>query len=102
MGKTALALNIVQHAAIEHNTGVAFFSIEMSKDALVQRCSARRVWSTRSGCAAASSGMTTIRNWRVPRACWHRADLDRRLPVPDTAGHAVEGTPVKAEHDIAS
>ena len=37
MGKTALALNIVQHAAIEHNTGVAFFSLEMSKDALVQR-----------------------------------------------------------------
>ncbi len=37
MGKTALALNIVQHAAIEHNTGVALFSIEMSKDALVQR-----------------------------------------------------------------
>src|SRR6266516_1766047 len=37
MGKTALALNIVQHAAIEHNTGVAFFSIEMSKDALAQR-----------------------------------------------------------------
>src|SRR3989442_8713824 len=37
MGKTALALNIVQHAAIEHNIGVAFFSIEMSKDALVQR-----------------------------------------------------------------
>src|SRR6266481_5887000 len=26
-----------QRAAIEHNTGVAFFSIEMSKDALVQR-----------------------------------------------------------------
>jgi len=37
MGKTALALNIVQHAAIEHNTGVAIFSLEMSKDALVQR-----------------------------------------------------------------
>ncbi|HYU27469.1 MAG TPA: replicative DNA helicase [Gemmatimonadales bacterium] len=37
MGKTALALNIVQHAAIEHNTRVAFFSIEMSKDSLVQR-----------------------------------------------------------------
>src|SRR3989454_1524347 len=36
MGKTALALNIVQHAAIEHNTGVAFFSLEMSKDQLVQ------------------------------------------------------------------
>ena len=37
MGKTALALNIVQHAAIEHNVGVAIFSLEMSKDALVQR-----------------------------------------------------------------
>ena len=37
MGKTALALNIIQHAAIEHNVGVAIFSLEMSKDALVQR-----------------------------------------------------------------
>ncbi|MGH7531569.1 MAG: replicative DNA helicase [Gemmatimonadales bacterium] len=37
MGKTALALNIVQHAAIEHNVGVAIFSLEMSKDQLVQR-----------------------------------------------------------------
>jgi replicative DNA helicase len=37
MGKTALALNIVQHAAIEHNVAVAIFSLEMSKDALVQR-----------------------------------------------------------------
>jgi len=37
MGKTALALNIVQHAAIEHNVPVAIFSLEMSKDQLVQR-----------------------------------------------------------------
>src|SRR5437870_513099 len=37
MGKTALALNIVQHAAIEHNTPIAFFSLEMSRDQLVQR-----------------------------------------------------------------
>jgi replicative DNA helicase len=37
MGKTALALNIVQHAAIEHNTPIALFSLEMSKDQLVQR-----------------------------------------------------------------
>src|SRR4051812_41496664 len=37
MGKTALALNIVQHAAIEHNTPIAVFSLEMSKDQLVQR-----------------------------------------------------------------
>ncbi len=37
MGKTALVLNVVQHAAIERNVGVAVFSLEMSKDALVQR-----------------------------------------------------------------
>jgi len=37
MGKTALALNIAQHAAITHQIGVAIFSLEMSKDQLVQR-----------------------------------------------------------------
>jgi replicative DNA helicase len=37
MGKTAFCLNIAQHAAIERNTGVAVFSLEMSKEALVQR-----------------------------------------------------------------
>ncbi|MHB1861741.1 MAG: replicative DNA helicase [Gemmatimonadaceae bacterium] len=37
MGKTAFTLNIAQHAAIEYNTPVAFFSLEMSKEALVQR-----------------------------------------------------------------
>jgi len=37
MGKTAFTLNIAQHAAIESNTGVAFFSLEMSKGSLVQR-----------------------------------------------------------------
>ncbi len=37
MGKTSLVLNIVQHAAIERGTPVAFFSLEMSKEAIVQR-----------------------------------------------------------------
>jgi replicative DNA helicase len=37
MGKTALVLNIAQHAAIEHNIPVALFSLEMSKESLVQR-----------------------------------------------------------------
>jgi replicative DNA helicase len=37
MGKTAFTLNIAQHAAIEYNTPVAFFSLEMSKESLVQR-----------------------------------------------------------------
>jgi len=37
MGKTAFTLNIAQHAAIEHSTPIAFFSLEMSKESLVQR-----------------------------------------------------------------
>jgi replicative DNA helicase len=37
MGKTAFILNVTQHAAIEHNVPVALFSLEMSKESLVQR-----------------------------------------------------------------
>jgi replicative DNA helicase len=37
MGKTAFTLNIAQHCAIEERKSVAFFSLEMSKDSLVQR-----------------------------------------------------------------
>ena len=45
MGKTAFCLNIAAHAAIEAQVGVAIFSLEMSKDALVQRllCSEAQV-----------------------------------------------------------
>jgi len=37
MGKTAFVLNVAQYAAIEQNIPVAVFSLEMSKEALVQR-----------------------------------------------------------------
>ena len=37
MGKTAFALNLASNAAIRGNTGVAIFSLEMSKDQLVNR-----------------------------------------------------------------
>ena len=37
MGKTAFTLNIAQHAAIENKVPVALFSLEMSKESLVQR-----------------------------------------------------------------
>jgi replicative DNA helicase len=37
MGKTSLVLNFIQHTAIESGTPVAFFSLEMSKEAIVQR-----------------------------------------------------------------
>lgn len=37
MGKTAFALNIAQNAAIRHNIPVAIFSLEMSREQLVNR-----------------------------------------------------------------
>ena len=37
MGKTAFVLNIAQNAALDKNVPVAFFSLEMSKESLVQR-----------------------------------------------------------------
>jgi replicative DNA helicase len=49
MGKTAFTLNIAQHAAISAQKAVAFFSLEMSKEALVQRilCAEGRVDASR-------------------------------------------------------
>ncbi len=45
MGKTSWALNVAQNAAIEHGVPVAVFSLEMSKEQLVQRflCAEGRV-----------------------------------------------------------
>ncbi|MEX0935822.1 MAG: replicative DNA helicase [Gemmatimonadota bacterium] len=45
MGKTSWVLNVAQNAAIDHQVPVALFSLEMSKEQLVQRllCSEARV-----------------------------------------------------------
>ncbi|MFQ5906043.1 MAG: replicative DNA helicase, partial [bacterium] len=45
MGKTSFALNVAQHAAIERGIPVGLFSLEMSKEQVVQRmlCSEARV-----------------------------------------------------------
>jgi replicative DNA helicase len=49
MGKTALALNIARHAAVDANVPVAIFSLEMSKEQLSLRmlCSEARIDSAR-------------------------------------------------------
>ena len=45
LGKTALALNIAAHAAIENGKTVGVFSLEMSKESLLIRllCSEARI-----------------------------------------------------------
>ncbi|MGH7459170.1 MAG: replicative DNA helicase [Longimicrobiaceae bacterium] len=49
MGKTAFTLNVAQHAAIVDQRPVAFFSLEMGREALVQRilCAEGRVDASR-------------------------------------------------------
>jgi replicative DNA helicase len=44
MGKTALAINIAQNAAINHNAIVAIFSLEMNKESLLRRMLASQAW----------------------------------------------------------
>jgi len=44
MGKTALAINIAQNAAINHQSVVAIFSLEMSRESLLRRMLASHAW----------------------------------------------------------
>jgi replicative DNA helicase len=44
MGKTALAINIAQNAAVAHDATVAIFSLEMSKESLLRRMLASQAW----------------------------------------------------------
>ena len=44
MGKTALAINIAQSAAVNHQAIVAVFSLEMSKESLLRRMLASQAW----------------------------------------------------------
>jgi replicative DNA helicase len=44
MGKTALAINIAQNAAINHGATVGIFSLEMSKESLLRRMLASQAW----------------------------------------------------------
>jgi len=62
MGKTSFALNIAQHAAIEHNIPVAIFSLEMSKEQLA----------TRMLCAEARVDAQGVRTGRLSEADWQR------------------------------
>jgi replicative DNA helicase len=60
MGKTALALNIAEHVAMNEKKAVAIFSLEMSKESLMLRllCSAARVNSHNT-----RQGYISTQNW---------------------------------------
>ena len=82
MGKTAFALNIAQNAALKYNKTVAIFSLEMSKDELVQRLM----------CSEAEVDSQRLRSGNMQATDWEKlADAmsalsEASIYIDDTAG----------------
>jgi replicative DNA helicase len=82
MGKTALALNAIWHASGEKNMPVAIFSLEMSKEQLVQRLISQI---TRIPAQALRSGNVKAEDW--PKLVRGVAQVSRApVWIDDTAG----------------
>lgn len=101
MGKTALAMNIVQNAALLNKTPVAVFSLEMAREQLAIRllCSISKVDSHRL-----RTGFLEDRDWpKLTRACGMLEDAP--VFIDDTAAISVlemraKARRLKSEHDI--
>jgi len=82
MGKTALSLNAIWHAAGEKKMPVAIFSLEMSKEQLVQRLISQ---TTRIPAQALRSGNVKAEDW--PKLVRGVAEVSRTpIWIDDTAG----------------
>ena len=82
MGKTAMALNAIWHAASENKMPVAIFSLEMSKEQLVQRLISQ---TTRIPAQALRSGNVKAEDW--PKLVRGVAEVSRApIWIDDTAG----------------
>ena len=68
MGKTSLALNIAQNAAIKHHKSVGIFSLEMSKEQLVDRLFA---------------SMLGVDSWKLQRGKLEDSDFQNMGPIMD-------------------
>ncbi|TBV81789.1 MAG: replicative DNA helicase [Desulfobulbaceae bacterium] len=101
MGKTALAMNMVQHIAMVHKTPVGVFSLEMSKEQLGLRmlCSVSRVDSQRL-----RTGLLKDHDWpKLTRA--YNMLLDTPIYIDDTPAISVlelrgKARRLKSEHNI--
>ena len=82
MGKTAMALNAIWHAAGEKKAPVAIFSLEMSKEQLVQRLISQ---TTRIPTQALRSGNVKAEDW--PKLLHGVAEVSKApIWIDDTAG----------------
>lgn len=92
MGKTSLALNIAQNAALKQNAHVAIFSLEMSKEELVNR-----MWSSETfvDVTKVQTGDLEDREWTQ---LLEGMDLLSKLPIyiDDTGGTTVTDIRAKA------
>ena len=101
MGKTALAMNIVQNSSITHKVPVAVFSLEMSKEQLGMRmlCSVSRVDAHRL-----RTGHLKDQDWpKLTRAAGILSEAP--IFIDDTPGITVlemraKARRLKTEHDI--
>jgi replicative DNA helicase len=101
MGKTALAMNIAEHVAVDHKMPVAIFSLEMSSQQLVQRllCSRARVNLQR-----VRDGFLSERDF--PNLTSAASKLaESKIYIDDTAGLSIlelraKARRLKTQHDI--
>lgn len=90
VGKTAMALNIAQHAAIKEGKRVAIFSLEMSKDQLATRLMA---------------GVSGVDIFRIRRGDVEGMDLARIAAAVyhlETASIFIDDSPVASPVDLRS
>lgn len=73
MGKTSLALNIAQNAAIKHGKSIGVFSLEMSKEQLVDRLFA---------------SMLGVDSWKLQKGKLEDRDFQNMGPIMDDLAKA--------------
>ena len=101
MGKTALAMNIAEHVALEAKLPVAVFSLEMSTSQLVQRllCSRARV-----NLGSVRNGFLTERDFPALQAAASKL-AESKIYIDDTPGLSIlelraKSRRLKSQHDI--
>jgi replicative DNA helicase len=101
MGKTALAMNIAEHVAIQEKLPVAVFSLEMSSQQLVQRllCSRARV-----NLQKVRDGFLAERDFPSLTAAASKL-AEARIFIDDSAGLTIlelraKARRLKAQHDV--
>ncbi|MEK0446990.1 MAG: Replicative helicase [Verrucomicrobiota bacterium] len=101
MGKTAFAMNIAEHIALEEKKAVAVFSLEMSSQQLVQRllCSRARI-----NLGKVRDGFLSDRDFPSLTAAASRLS-DSKMFIDDTPGLSIlelraKARRMKSQHDI--